>query len=174
MIFHHSLASIVFYGLSVLAIGWAVVVVTSRNVFHSALALTGVLAAAAGLYVLLGADFLAAGQVLIYVGGIMIIMLFVIMLSQQSAAVMQRQSNEQWLVGLLLAAIVGAGLVLTFRQYYRESPPMQAMIPTSAPLGRLLMGGMVLPFEVVSLVLLAALVGAVLFAQDIHPGGKKR
>jgi NADH-quinone oxidoreductase subunit J len=165
LIFHHALSSWVFYLFAVLAVGWSLVVVTSRNVFHSALALTGVLCVVGGLYALLGADFLAASQILIYVGGIMVIMLFVVMWSQRPANLLERQTNEQRLVGVLLALIVGAGLVLTVKGF-SASAPSTTLVPTSAPLGRLLMGDMVLPFEVVSLVLLAALVGAVLFSQD--------
>jgi len=161
-----SIPSIAFYVLSVVAIGSALVVVTSRNVFHSALALTGTLAVVAGFFVLLGADFLAAGQVLIYVGGVMIIMLFVVMFSQTPLDALQRQTNSQWLWGLLFGAAVAAALVRSFRGAYRAVTVVSEMRPTSAAIGRLLLGDMLVPFEAVSLVLLAALVGAVVFAQD--------
>ena len=82
--------------LSVLLIGLSLIVVSARSVFRSAIALTGALGVVAGIFALLGADFVAASQLLIYVGGIMIIMLFVIMLSQRPAAMMERQTNDQW------------------------------------------------------------------------------
>jgi len=162
-----NLPSIIFYTFSVLAIGMAIVVVTSRNVFHSAMALTGTLGVVAGFFALLGADFLAASQVLIYVGGIMIIMLFVVMLSQQPFDALQRQTNTQWLYGILFAAAVAASLIRSFRDVYRGVAAVATdTVPTSAPIGRLLLGDMLVPFEAVSLVLLAALVGAVVFGQD--------
>src|SRR4029077_1511386 len=95
--------SAVFYVLSALLIGSALMVVTTRNVFHGAIALTGTLTVVAGFFILLGADFLAASQILIYVGGIMIIMLFVVMFSQRPLDALQRQTNSQWPWGLLFA-----------------------------------------------------------------------
>jgi len=161
------IATIVFYAFAVLAVLSALVVVTTRNIFHSALALTGCLSVVAGLFVLLGADFLAAGQLLVYVGGIMIIMLFVVMLSQRAAGERQRQTNRQWLWGLLLAGAVGCALIMRLRAAFQGAAQIPAaMTPTTSAIGRLLLGDMLVPFEAVSLVLLAALVGAVLFAQN--------
>ena len=101
-----------------------------------------------------------------YVGGIMIIMLFVVMLSQQPRDQLQRQTNHQWVAGECLRLTIGISLVRAFKIFIDQGPSLAEMTPTSARLGSLLLGEMLLPFEVVSLVLLAALVGAVLFAQD--------
>lgn len=161
-----AISSIVFYAFSALAIGAALIVVTSRNVFHSAMALTGALAVVAGFFALLSADFLAASQVLIYVGGIMIIMLFVVMFSQQPLDALMSQTNNQWLWGILFGSAVAAALVRSFRDAYAAYGGTSGMAPTSTALGRLLLTDMIVPFEAVSLVLLAALVGAVIFAQD--------
>ncbi len=158
--------SLVFYFLAFLVIGFAVVVVTSRNIFHSALALTAALSVVAGIFALLGADFLAASQVLVYVGGIMIIMLFVVMLSQQPTDAIRSQSNPQWPFALLFAIAIAAELVQKYRTFFGAVEARPGILPTSAPIGRLLLTEMVIPFEAVSLVLLAALVGAVVFAQD--------
>ena len=160
------LPSLVFYALSAALIVTAIGVVTLRSVFYSAVSLVAALTAVAGLFFLFGADFLGAAQVLVYVGGIMIIMLFVIMLSQQPRDTLQRQTNDQWFRALCLSLVIGISLVHGFRWFIGQAASPGEMVPTSASLGRLLLGEMLLPFEAVSLILLAALVGAVLFGQD--------
>ncbi len=159
------LANIVFGILALGVIGTAVAVVALKNMFHSALALVATLSLIAGFFALMSADFLAASQILVYVGGIMIIMLFVIMFSQQPLDALQRQVNDQWLPGLLLSLVVGAALVRSLSKFTSEHHGFTELKPTTVSIGRLLLGEMVLPFEVISLVLLAALVGAVLFGQ---------
>jgi len=160
------LPGIVFYGFSAALIVAAIGVVTVKNIFYSAVSLVAALTVVAGIFILFGADFLAAAQVLVYVGGIMIIMLFVVMLSQQPRDQLQRQTNDQWVAGLLFSLTIAISLVRAFRVFVTQEPSLAEMMPTSAKLGSLLLGDMLLPFEVVSLILLAALVGAVLFAQD--------
>jgi NADH-quinone oxidoreductase subunit J len=161
-----TLQVIIFGVMALILIGLSIVVVSARSVFRSALALTAALGVVAGLFALLGADFVAAGQLLIYVGGIMVILLFVIMLSQRPAEKMEHQSNDQWLWAALFALAVTCALVLQFRAVYRGVFSTTVSMPTSADIGRLLLGDMVVPFEAVSLILLAALVGAVYFGQD--------
>jgi NADH:ubiquinone oxidoreductase subunit 6 (subunit J) len=158
--------TMIFGLMAVLLIGLSLIVVTSRSVFRAAIALTGALGVVAGLFALLGADFVAASQLLIYVGGIMIIMLFVIMLSQRPAAQMESQRNEQWLWGALFALAVTCGLIMQFRAVYRGVFATAVAVPTTAAIGQLLLGDMIIPFEAISLVLLAALVGAVYFGTD--------
>src|SRR5258706_6168185 len=157
---------VIFGVMAVLLIGLSLLVVTARSVFRGAIALTGALGVVAGLFALLGADFVAASQLLIYVGGIMIIMLFVIMLSQRPSAEWDRQTNDQWLWGALFALAVACGLLIQFRSVYRGVFFSNIASPTTASLGQLLLGDMVVPFEAISLVLLAALVGAVYFGMD--------
>ena len=96
----------------------------------------------------------------------MIIMLFVIMLSQKPMSNLGRQTNDQWLWAGLFALAVACGLIVQFRAVYRGVFSSSVPVPTSATIGRLLLGEMVVPFEAVSLVLLAALVGAVYFSMD--------
>jgi len=163
------ISMIVFGVMAAALIGLALMVVTARSVFRSAIALTAALGVVAGLFALLGADFIAAGQLLIYVGGIMIIMLFVIMLSQRPAEKLEGQTNDQWLLGALFALAVTCGLVVQFRAAYRGVLFSMEMGPTTALVGRLLLGEMLVPFEAISLVLLAALIGAIYFGQDKRP-----
>jgi len=161
-----TLATLIFAGLAVLLIGLSLVVVTSRSVFRGAIALTAALGVVAGIFALLGADFVAASQLLIYVGGIMIIMLFVIMLSQRPQDHLDRQTNDQWVWGVLFSLAIVCALILQFRAVYRGVFADTVAVPTTAAIGRLLLGEMVVPFEAVSLVLLAALVGAVYFGLE--------
>lgn len=161
-----ALPNIIFYAFSALLILSAVFVVTLRSVFHSAIALLAALVFVAGLFFLQGADFLGAAQILVYVGGILVIMLFMIMLSHQPKDLQQRQTNDQWIAGIFLALTIAISLVRSFRVFVNTLPGPAELTPTSASLGRLLLNEMALPFEAVSLILLAALVGAVVFGQE--------
>jgi NADH:ubiquinone oxidoreductase subunit 6 (subunit J) len=153
--------SFVFYSLAALTLVSALMVVTLRNVFHSALFLGLSLAGVAGLYGSLGADFLFGAQILIYVSGIAVLVMFVVLLSGRASDFVLRQVNDQWgralvLCGGFLAAAYGGMKTLQDRA---SSAPE----PTTFELGRLFMGDLAVPFELISLVLLAALLGAVLF-----------
>src|SRR4051812_42545278 len=105
------ITQIVFYGLSAIVLLAALGVVLSRNTVHSSLYLGLSLAAVAGLYALLGADFLFAGQVMVYVSGIAVLIMFVVMLLGRAADLHLRQVNEQWLAALLICAVSCAGLL---------------------------------------------------------------
>jgi len=166
MTMEQMIPTVIFAAMAILLIGLSLIVVTAKSVFRSAIALTAALGIVAGIFALLGADFVAASQLLIYVGGIMIIMLFVIMLSQRSTALTERQTNEQWLWGALFALAVTCALIVQFRAVYRGVFATSVPTPTSVAIGRLLLGDMIVPFEAISLVLLAALVGAVYFGLD--------
>jgi len=138
------------------------VVVLKKNVLHSALALIGSLSGVGALYAFLGADFLFAVQILVYVGGVTVLILFVILLSGRPSEWLGRSMNPQWFGALLVTAL----LIWSIQQMTKKFPDgviNQDSLSTTAPLGKLLLGPMLLPFEVVSLVLLAALVGAVFF-----------
>jgi NADH-quinone oxidoreductase subunit J len=160
------LPNIAFYAMAVALIVTSLGVVTMRNVFYGAVFLGPALTVVAGLFILCGADFLGAAQLLVYVGGIMIIMLFVIMLSPQPRHPKVSQRNRQWLAGLIISAAMGGVLIKALDVFKGSLNPTGQLPPTTANLGRLLLGDMLLPFEVVSLILLSALVGAVLFGQD--------
>jgi NAD(P)H-quinone oxidoreductase subunit 6 len=160
------LSPIIFYFLAIALIASAFVVVFGRNIFRCALGLTATLSVVSAIFAFLGADFLASSQLLLYVGGVMIIMLFVIMLSQRPLEETQSQTNNQWIWGLVLASAVTATLIGTFHRSFPAITVAHEPGPTSAAIGRLLMGKMLVPFEIISLVLLAALVGAVVFSQD--------
>jgi NADH-quinone oxidoreductase subunit J len=155
----------IFYLLAAFTIWAAAVVVLGKNIVRAAVALIFSFCGMAALYVLLDAEFLAAVQVLIYVGGITILLLFAIMLTSRIAAKEARVVNDQ--VGLSLFAAAGllVGLVYaSLRGIAVVSGPPR--LPETAPfLGRALLTTYALPFEAVSVLLLAALVGAVILAR---------
>jgi NADH:ubiquinone oxidoreductase subunit 6 (subunit J) len=157
--------------LAAITLGSALLVVTLRNLFHSVLALVLSLLGVAGLYVLLSAGFLAVIQVLIYVGAIATLFIFVIMLTLRIDDRAIRQTNEQVLAGIVvcvaaLALMLAALLTAPWRQLATPSPA-----PGVETLGSDLLTTYLLPFEVISLLLIAALVGAVTLArrEDTKP-----
>ncbi len=155
----------VFYVLSGLIVGSAFMVVTLKNIFHSLLFLILCFFSIAGIYILLSAEFVAAVQVLIYVGAITVLLIFAIMLTAQLYSPGIRQSNEQVIPGLL---VVGALLVVTLSVLGRTSWRISTQGiegQSTVSIGKALLTTYVLPFEVVSLVLLAALIGAIIIAR---------
>lgn len=140
-------------------------VVTLKNIFHSLLFLILCFFSIAGIYILLSAEFIAAVQVLIYVGAITVLLIFAIMLTAQLYSPSIRQSNEQVIPGLL---VVGTLLVVTLSVLSRTSWRISTQGiegQSTVSIGKALLTTYVLPFEVVSLVLLAALIGAVIIAR---------
>jgi NADH:ubiquinone oxidoreductase subunit 6 (subunit J) len=155
----------VFYILAAIIVGSGVMVVSLKNIFHCALFLVLSLFGVAGIYVLLSAEFLAAVQVLIYVGAITILMIFAIMLTAKVYSAKIRQSNEQVIPGII---IVAALLIATVATLSRTAWKLSSAVPevqSTVGIGRLLLTKYVLPFEVVSVVLLTALIGAIVIAR---------
>src|SRR3989338_102560 len=158
---------IVFYLTALLLLFSSVMVVTQKSVFTSALYLAVALSMVAALFVLLNADFLAEVQILLYVGGILVLLAFAVMLSSVEQAKRETQVNEQWLPSLMISF----GILLVLLVSLKRSSFLEAEIqknhfyPTTEKIGHLLLGELALPFEVVSLVLLASLVGAILFSK---------
>ena len=153
----------VFYAFAALTLGSALCVVMMRNVIHSSLFLGLALAGVAGIYASLGADFVSAAQILIYVSGIAVLILFVVMLAGRASDLLLRQVNEQWPAALAICAVT---LYCGLRAFepYRLIHGDNAMEPTTAGLGRLLLGDLAYPFELISIVLMVALAGTVYFS----------
>lgn len=161
-----TLMQLVFLILAVAAIGSAIGVVASKNIFYSALLLILCLFMVAGFYVLLEAPFLAAVQVLIYVGAIAVLIIFSLMLTENLMSKEARAWNEQWWVALLVAVCLAAVLlyvVVTANWQVSDAPAIPDAI---AALGKTLMGTYVLPFEVASVLLLMALIGSIVIARE--------
>ncbi len=157
--------SLAFYALAFLIIAAAIFVVTSKNIFHSAIYLILALFGVAGIYVLLQAPFLAAAQVLIYVGAVSMLMIFAIMLTARIADQTIRHTNEQVPTGLLVSLGLLAVIVYSLWQtpFAISSDPMPE--GAGGTLGKLLLTQFALPFEIVSVLLLGALIGAVVIAK---------
>jgi NAD(P)H-quinone oxidoreductase subunit 6 len=154
-----------FYLLAVLAVAGALIVAASKNIVHSAFALLATFLGVAGLYVLLAADLIAVVQLLVYVGGILVLILFAVMLT--SRIVEADISNPSLgALGGLFALVVVCGPLLWVAPRFPAAAQTAAIVPTTAKIGGELLGPYVLPFEVVSVLLVAALVGAVTLAKS--------
>lgn len=157
--------TLAFFALAFLIIASAIFVVTSKHIFHSAIYLVMALFGVAGIFVLLNAHFLAAVQVLIYVGAVSMLMIFAVMLTARISDATVRHTNEQvgtgFIVSLVLLAVILYSLWKTPFQVSSQAMAEGA----GAKLGELLLTKWVLPFEIVSVLLLAALIGAVVIAK---------
>ena len=140
-------------------------VVTTKNVVHAALYLIVVLAGVAGIYILLAAEFAAVVQILVYIGAIVVLFLFGIMLTRAPIGHEADLDNEQrWaalVVALFLFGVLGSVLVNAFHRVHVRPET----VGTTSDVANSIFTTYVVPFEVVSIVLLAALVGAVVIAR---------
>ena len=142
----------------------AIRVVTSRNVVHAALYLVIALAMVAGVYLLVAAEFLAWVQVLIYVGAIVVLLLFSLMLTKAPIG-RETLDNQQRGVAALVGVGIAAGLAFLIQQAFGDAAPVVLRPARTATVGLSLFRDYVLPFEVISILLLAALVGAIVLAR---------
>jgi NADH-quinone oxidoreductase subunit J len=160
-----NVSTVVFYLVAIITIGSAFMVAFSRNIIYSAFSLLGTFAGVAGLYVFLGADFVAAVQLLIYVGGILVLILFAVMLTHRITDV--EVTNRA--AGRIPALIITGVLIYLLIDTVRETPWAKAKEiiyqPTTAKIGDLFLESYLLPFELASLVLLAAMIGAVVLSR---------
>ncbi len=161
------LDAIFFYAFALLAVAGAVLTVTRRNAVHSAIWLIVSLLGVAGLFLLAQAEFLFAVQIVLYVGGVMLLFLMVIMLVNLDRAKQERQFSQQWPAALALAAVAGFGLTVVFRKAGAVLPPMASPAEQGNTqwLSEVMFRQYLLPFELASVVLLVAMVGAVLMAR---------
>jgi NADH-quinone oxidoreductase subunit J len=166
--------NIFFYAIAATMVGAALVVVTSRNVVRSALALIVVFAGVAAQFVLLAAEFVATTQVLVYIGAIMVLMLFGIMLTRARIGRDPDMTNEHWwvgaLTGLLLVGVMGYALVDAFGDDKLPADRQVTIVnngaaSNSAAVSDSIFSQYLIPFEIVSVLLLAALVGAIVIAR---------
>ncbi len=165
--------TIAFFVMTLFILGGALGVVTTRNLIHGALYLILSLFGVAGFFVLLSADFLAAVQVLVYIGAIAILIIFAVMLTR-SMTRMSDIFNEQWwlsaLVGVGLFVLLAGGIILPVwgQGSVFIDQPVSATVATTVDLGVALVDGnqYVLPFELASLLLTAAMIGAIVIARD--------
>ncbi|HEY3446082.1 MAG TPA: NADH-quinone oxidoreductase subunit J [Myxococcales bacterium] len=166
------LVAIVFWAIALLTLVSAAGVAFSSNIVYASFSLLGTFLGVSGLYVFLSADFLAVAQILIYVGGVLVLILFAVMLTSR-LQVAKFSNPAMGLFPAALASVVTTALLLfvsiaaPWRGGGNLNHPMQA---TSETLGDLFLNKYLLPFEIASVVLLATLIGAVVVARkEIKP-----
>lgn len=162
------LTNIAFYLFAIVVLGSAAVVVFSKKLMHSAFALLFTLFGVAGFYVLLLADFIAITQIMVYIGGILILIIFAVMMTQRISDVnisSGKRSKSSLLVAGLSCAVVAVTLIIMYGNanfILKEIAPVDSTIK---PIGKLLMTDYLLAFEVAGVLLLIAFIGAALIAR---------
>ena len=162
---------IVFYALAALIVGMSLMVILARNAVRSALYLISALIGFAALYVRLKAEFIAGVQILVYVGGIMVLFLFVIMLVSVRRMEHQPKWSHQWKVALVVALVLSAELAyLIFggRSLFAVKQAPEALLTktqNTQTVAEVLYTTYLLPFEIASVLLLVAIIGAVVLAK---------
>jgi len=164
------LDTVFFYVFALLTLVGAILTITRRNAVHSAISLIVSLLGVAGLYLLQHAEFLFAVQIVLYVGGIMVLFLFVIMLVNLDQMAKERQFNRGWMVGLAAVVAVGAEIAYFFYRGQGSFKLVDASAPASTvgnteAIANVLFQKYLLPFEIASILLLVAVVGSVVMAK---------
>ena len=186
-IFGYPVARIVFLAVSALILASALAVVMDRNLFHAALAMMVTFLGVAGLYVTLDAGFLAAAQLMIYIGAISILIIFAIMLTRRMMQAQETPFNSQPGLGLFTAVSSFILITAVITRYWPTTPdanvlfasktevPVSVLQTSIATLGESFVtangiNAYVLPFEVASVLLLAALIGSIIVAWPREDG----
>ena len=160
-----SVTTAVFYLIAAVTVGSALGVAFSNSIVYSAFALMGTLLGVAGLFVLLGADFLGVVQLLVYVGGILVLTLFAVMLTHRISDVNVSNRAVARLPGLVVVGLVFGWMVHVARRAHWVVGEPGVPAPTTYGIGNAFLKEYALPFEVASVVLLAALIGAVVVSR---------
>ncbi len=169
------LASISFLILAAILVGSALAVVLMKNIVRAALFLAALFGAASGIYVLLNADFIAIVQILVYAGAVTILILFSIMLTQNPNSQSSNPGNHQWFIAAIVAAGLCAAIVFSFAQNSAIANGAGNAVTAASTNNTVVIGNLlyspttysyVLPFEIASLVLLVAIVGAIVIGRE--------
>ena len=163
-----SMSELVFIFIAALTISSAFWVVFSNNLIYSAVALLFTLFGIAGLYVFLFADFIAATQVMVYVGGILVLIIFGVMLTNKISDSTVTQTNRPRLLAGVIAFIIFIMMAFISLTTQWHVGAVQSTDKTTAVIGDMILNEYLLPFEAVSLVLLAALIGSALLSRKQH------
>jgi NADH-quinone oxidoreductase subunit J len=160
-----NVSDMIFLVVACVVVGSAAGVVLSRSLIYSGFSLLFTFFGVAILYVLLGADFLAATQVLIYVGGILVLLLFGVMLTHRLYNLNLRTETFQLLPGMLISFAVFVSLALVATQTRWHWAENKVVAPTTNQIGTAFMTDYLLPFEIASILLLVALIGAAMLVR---------
>ena len=158
--------ALIFYLVAIVAVVGGLGMVISADMVRSALSLVLALGGVAVVYLLLSADFLAMVQLFVYVGAIMILILFAIMLTPGQVELPAMADQGQRTAAALVAAAIGLVSLFAVLTHPWAVQAAAADAPTSGLIGALLMGKYVLPFEVASLLLTAGMIGAIVIARE--------
>ncbi len=167
-------SDLLFLILAALMLGAALTVVLNRDIIRSGLAMVVTFAALAGIYVLLEAPLVAVAQVLVYIGAISVLVLFAIMLTQTKAGPVRLVFHHQAWAGAVAAVVLAAVLSSVVLSTHWPNTVSQQIHTATDALARMLFDDYVLPLEVVSVMLLAAVIGGVFLARRDEPQGEER
>jgi NADH-quinone oxidoreductase subunit J len=158
----------IFYLLAALTLGFAVLAVTTRQIFRAAIYLLFSLIGIAGIYFWLQYDFIAAVQIIVYVGGITVLIIFSIFLTQQAGELLPKPTLGRQVFSALATFCAFALIMLQVYKFKFTGTTEKALAPEIANIGDKMLsideGGYALPFELVSMLLLAALIGCIVIA----------
>jgi NADH-quinone oxidoreductase subunit J len=160
-----NLEPIAFWGLAVVLLASALAVVLTRNLFHSVLYLALSLTATAGLFLALDAEFLAAVQLLLYAGGVVTIAVFAIVVTERLVGDRITQTSRQIGSGFVISGALLAAILVVFRRAPFTVPRPPAPGDLTRAIGQSLLTTYVMPFELLGVLFLAALLGALYFAR---------
>ncbi len=158
--------NLLFAALSSVVVASALWVVVSKNLIHAAVSLLITLFGIAGLYVFLYADFIAATQIMVYVGGILVLIIFGVMLTNKIDRPSIATSSRNQLIGMFVSTLIFAfQMAVIFKTNWKTSESLDSSEETVRQIGELLLTTYLLPFEIASVLLLSALVGAALLSR---------
>ncbi|MBF8287466.1 MAG: NADH-ubiquinone/plastoquinone oxidoreductase chain 6 [Candidatus Rokubacteria bacterium] len=160
-----TLEVVTFWGLAVLLIGSALAVVLTKNLFHSVLYLALSLTATAGVFLALDAEFLAAVQLLLYAGGVVTIVVFAIVVTERLVGDRITQTSRHIVTGLVLAGALLLGILRFLRGADLPVERPVIAVDVTRAIGQVLLTEFVLPFELLAVLLLVGLLGALYFAR---------
>ncbi len=168
----HAANAVLFWLFALMAGGSAIAVVISRNIVRTAVALLFTLMGVAGLYFLLNAEFLAAVQLVVYAGGTLILIIFGVMLTSKSPYSRFEPKLGEVILAISIAIVLMFALTLgVTKTIFREEPIETGLYPVDK-LGQILLGDYLVPFEVVSVLLLAVMIGAAYLAKGRRREGE--
>ncbi|GAB4150165.1 MAG: NADH-quinone oxidoreductase subunit J [Sphingomonadales bacterium] len=176
-----SIEAFAFYFFAVITVASACAVIAARNPVHSVLFLILAFFSSAGLFVLMGAEFLAMILVIVYVGAVAVLFLFVVMMLDINFAQMRAGFQQYLVVGLVVGAVLLAELIVIVQTWspvaapdaVRASPTPEGLSNTEA-LGRILYTDYIYGFQVAGLILLVAMIGAIVLTHRRRPGVKRQ
>jgi len=166
-----SIPDLIFYGVSLFVAVTAAYAVFTANIVRAVFSLLGTFFGVAIIYGLLAADYVAVVQLMVYVGGILVLLLFAVMLTSRIEAVARSNRSGGWGMGLLVGVCSGVVLVgLAFSAPWKKVAVLSQAMPTTEAVGEALSGAAFLPFAMAAIVLLGSVIGAVTLARKSGEG----